>query len=671
MNFIKTVLRMIINKFSKIVKKNILITVMVIVAALLIGLRVYFYIQSPNVLFLADRSGAQWIKYDSEFQPEIKPVHRTKSEFKYIFDVNKKIDNAVITVQALKSAQVLFDGVNVFSANDEFDKWKQMHNVRLPFTVASGSHEIVIIVTSENSRPAVIAYSENLPLKTGRGWFASNDGKKWLMAVPASQIKQPAMSEKYPSSPDAIISILPYLTVVFVLVFFISLLSNGQEECKRERFDWTLKPSQIRWTFLFLWTLLAINNMFNLNYQVGNDVWGHIEYIDYIVTKGSIPKFFEGWETHQGPLYYILSAPLYALLIKWFDLPSVVKIMAVIPVLCGLFQIEIVYRTAKLVFAQRKDLQIIALIVGAFLPIHTYTCQYVGNEPLAAVFISLVIFLCLPLVMHDRIEQPNKYFILIGLFWGLALLSKLTAAPLALVLLIVSAFYTMSRGKPVRMMLKPIILIFGVATFISGWYLFQFYIQFGDSFVKNRFSQMMQWWQDPSYRTWSQILSFGQSLVHPVYSGVSSFWNMLYSTLWLDGYNSGLVDFIPWNYNFMIAGALLALLPSLFILTGFISIWLNKNNFYRTTVIFSIGTIAVYFAVLLDNFILNPIYSGTKAHYTLGLLPCYAILISAGAEPFLRNKIIRSFTLALFACWAFAAYVAYFVINFNASLPNI
>jgi hypothetical protein len=74
------------------------------------------------------------------------------------------------------------------------------------------------------------------------------------------------------------------------------------------------------------------------------------------------------------------------------------------------------------------------------------------------------------------------------------------------------------------------------------------------------------------------------------------------------------------------------------------------------------GTIALYFAVLLDNYILNPIYSGTKAHYTLGLLPCYAILVAAGAEPFLRNKIIRSFALALFACWAFAAYAAYFVV---------
>jgi hypothetical protein len=651
------------NRFPEILRKNVLIVVLIIAAiAVLGGLRIMFYVKSPNIIFLANRAGAQWIKYDSEFELETKQAGRTKCEFKYIFNTSEQVDNARINVQVLKSAQILFDGVKVFSSTDEFDKWKQVYNVKLPFTVESGPHEIIIIVTSENSYPAVIAYSDNLPLKTGRGWLASNDGKKWLMAVPASQIKLPAISKNYPSSTEALHAILPYLVMVFILVFFISLLTGGREKWKLKLFDWNLEPSHIRWTLLFLWTLLAVNNMFKLNFQVGSDVWGHIEYIDYIVTKGSLPRFFEGWQMHQAPLNYILSAPLYAFLIKWFDLPSIVKIMVIIPVTCGLLQIEIVYRTARLVFADRKDLQIIAIVTGSLLPIHTYLCQYVGNEPLAAFFISLVILLCLPLIMPGQKERQNGYFILIGLIWGLALLSKLTAAPLGLVLLIVLAFYTISMGKPLKLMLKPLIIIFGVSMLIAGWYCFQIYIYAGNIFVENKHSQILQWWQEPDYRTWSQILSFGQSLIHPVYSGVSSFWNMLYSTLWLDGFNSGLVDFIPWNYNFMIAGALLALLPSVFILTGCISIWLNKNNVYRTTVIFSMGTIALYFAVLLDNYILNPIYSGTKAHYTLGLLPCYAILVAAGAEPFLRNKIIRSFALALFACWAFAAYAAYFVV---------
>lgn len=656
-------LRMIINKFSKMTKKNILIAVMVIVAALLIGFRVYFYIKSPDVLFLADRAGAQWIKYDSEFELGVKPASQTKCEFKYIFNTSEKIDNAIISLQALKNAKVYFDGVNIFSSDDAFNKWKKIHNVRLPFTVASGSHEIIIIVTSENSHPAVIAYSDRLSLRTGRGWLASNDSKKWLMAVPVSQIKQPAISEKYPSSLQALYATLPFVVVVFSLVFCIFFFIGWQDNQGNKYYNWLRQPSNIRWTMLFLWAILAFNNMFNLNFQVGPDVWGHIEYIDYIAIKGSLPPFFEGWETHQGPLYYILSAPLYALLIKWFDLSSLVKIMAIIPVICGLFQIEIVYRAVKLVFAQRKDLQIIALIAGTFLPMHTYTCQYVGNEPLAGLFISLLILLCIPLLEHGQKERSTSYFILLGFVMGLALLSKLTAAPFALVMIIAVFCYTQRINKPLTYAIKPILITFCVAALIAGWYLFQLYMEAGNFLSdKSIHAQMMQWWQDPGYRTLSQILFFGRSLMYPVYSGVASFGDTLYSTLWLDGFNSGLSDFIPWNVNFMITGALLALVPSLFIVTGTIRVFSKDETIARKSVIFSVGVLMLYYAVLFDNYIVNPFYSGTKSHYTLGLLPCYAILIAAGAEPFLKNKIVRSVALAFFACWAFAAYAAYFVV---------
>ena len=200
----------------------------------------------------------------------------------------------------------------------------------------------------------------------------------------------------------------------------------------------------------------------------------------------------------------------------------------------------------------------------------------------------------------------------------------------------------------------------------AGWYYLRNYMMLGNPFpgVFDAL-QIMQWWQDPSYRTLSHLLSFGQAISWPVYAGVTSFWDMFYSTLWLDGLNSGLMDFIPWNVNFMNAGALLALLPSIFILTGFTSALLNKELKYRNAVIFSIGLIALFLAAMIDMYMACPVYSRTKASYTLGLLPCYAILIAAGAEPFTRNRIIRSVSMALFACWAFAAYIAYFVVGFT------
>jgi hypothetical protein len=354
------------------------------------------------------------------------------------------------------------------------------------------------------------------------------------------------------------------------------------------------------------------------------------------------------------------------LLVKWFDLPSVVKIMTVIPVICGLLQIEIVYRTARLVFAEKKDLQIIAVIAGSLLPIHTYACQYMGNEPLAGCFISLVILLCFYLIMPDAKERSSGYFIMMGILWGLALLSKMTAWLLAPVLIIVIIFHTQLVRKSLKFSLRPMIIVFCVSIIVSGWYYFRNYMELGTPFPGVfGHSQMLQWWQDPGYRTWSHVLSFGQSLCYPVYAGLTSFWDMFYSTLWLDGINSGLIDFIPWNKNFMIAGTLLALMPSVFILTSILSSWRDKDAAYRNAVMFSVGLIALFLAAMIDMYMVCPIYSRTKASYTLGLLPCYAVLVAAGADYFLRNKIIRSLAMSFFACWAFAAYAAYFVIAFQ------
>ena len=649
---------MTVNPFLENLKKPFGIVGLILVAFVLIlgGLRIMFYVQSPDVLLLSDRAGARWIRYDGGFVLEAKPSSQTRSEFKYIFNAAGKIENVVISLQALKKADVFFDGKKIYATDHPLEAWKQTHQIKLPFAVDAGMHEIIISVMSENSYPAVIAYSKTLPLRTGEGWLASADGRNWRPAVPAARIEQPASAQAFPSLLTALDAIWPYLAAIFIMTLAVCLWKKG------ESFGRQLQPSQIRWLMLTGWAVLSVNNLFHLNYQVGTDAWGHIEYIDYIVTKGRLPLAPEGWHMFQAPLNYIISVPLYALLIQWFDFPVVVKVLGVIPVLCGLLQIEIVYRSARLVFPERKDLQIITVIAGSLLPIHTYACQYVGNEPLAACLISCVILLCLCLITPAHKECGDRYFLLLGLVWGLALLSKMTALLLAPVLFLVIMFHTGSAGKSLKFSLRPLFIVFGVAILTAGWYYLRNYLKLGNPFAGVfELMEILQWWQDPSYRTLSHFLSFGQSLVYPVYAGVTSFWDMFYSTLWLDGLNSGMLDFIPWNANWMIAGALLALPVTVFMLTGMGAAVLNRKAGHRRAILFSAGMVVFFLAAMMDMYMVCPLYSRTKASYTLGLLPCWAMLIAAGMEPFLRHRIIRAVTVSLLACWAFAAYAAYFV----------
>ena len=647
------------------VKKPLLAAALVAAIILVSGvLRILFYVKSPDVIFLVNRAGAQWIKYDDEFELQAKPSGRIQCHFKYVFHTNETIREARISVQALKKAEVSFDGVKIYSANDQFSRWKQVHDIKIPLDIAPGGHEIVISATSENSYAAILAYSKELQVRTGTGWFASYDGKNWRAAVPVTTFTPPAVIMKFPTSFEALRAVWPYLSVVFIMVFCFSWTYGSGKKVFPKLLQWIVQPCHVRWGLLGLWAILSINNMFKLNYQTGSDVWGHIDYIDYIATKGTLPLAPEGWQMFQAPLNYLLSAPLYAVLSKWLDLPSVVKIMTIIPVLCGLLQIEIVYRTARLVFTQRKDLQIIAVIAGSLLPVHTYVCQYVGNEPLTACLVSVLILLSVELILPDRKEHGNGYFVVMGVVWGLALLSKMTALLLAPVVLLVLIFHVWSLQGKLKNPLRPVLIVFLVPVIVAGWYYLRNYLKLGNAFM-GLFDplQMMQWWQDPGYRIWPHLLSFGEALYRPFCAGLTSFWDMFYSTLWLDGINSGLIDFIPWNENFMIAGSLLALLPGVFILTGLVNLALNKKTEYRNAVILSAASILIFLMAMIDMYIACPVYSRTKAGYTLGLLPCYVILIAAGAEPFLRHRIIRSFALAFFACWAFAAYAAYFVVN--------
>src|SRR5205823_1505357 len=62
-----------------------------------------------------------------------------------------------------------------------------------------------------------------------------------------------------------------------------------------------------------------------------------------------------------------------------------------------------------------------------------------------------------------------------------------------------------------------------------------------------------------------------KSLVAPLFSGFSTFADGIYSTLWGDGLCGGVPSLVfrpPWNYELMVAGYFLAMVPAVVILVG-------------------------------------------------------------------------------------------------------
>lgn len=111
----------------------------------------------------------------------------------------------------------------------------------------------------------------------------------------------------------------------------------------------------------------------------------------------------------------------------------------------------------------------------------------------------------------------------------------------------------------------------------------------------------------------------------------------------------------------MLSGALLSLLPATGIILGFI-ISMRRPRTAHPGQIFSAYCIAVFFAALLYLYVTVPVYSTAKATYTVGLIPCYAIMCVTGFDYLTRTRYARAAVYALLICWAVSAYSSYVVV---------
>jgi len=51
---------------------------------------------------------------------------------------------------------------------------------------------------------------------------------------------------------------------------------------------------------------------------------------------------------------------------------NAITLLRIIPMICGILQIEICYRTIKCIYPQRKDYLILGAVIGGFFPMNIY-----------------------------------------------------------------------------------------------------------------------------------------------------------------------------------------------------------------------------------------------------------------------------------------------------------
>ena len=653
--------------------------------AILLGIAgVRKILDDPGIPLLIAERGADWIRARRPMELRSRPSQILTTLFRTGFEVKDVPRQAIFTHRAMKRTVVWLDNRIIFMSDDRIHEWKQAFQVDITEQLTPGRHELRIAVMNQDGHPALIAYCEALGIATSERWEATSDGKTWKPALsvksrqypidcdryfdlkPSLADKATPLPLKFPRADRAFLAKISVFLPIFIAVFILSFFSS-RKKCPAWLNPPLITAGGVRWIVLVAWICLAINNMGKIPLHVGMDGTEHLKYIEYVASTWRIPLATEGWQMFQPPLYYFLSALLYKAFIPIFSWENVLVLLRIVPLACGALQIELCRRALRYVFPGREDLQIVGILVGGLLPMNLYISQVIGNEPLAGCLSGMVVVL---VIRHLKSPSPHPFSALIGLFLGLAMLTKVTAVLLMPpVLLAVAygghAYYSSERKGPGPAFMR-ISIVLGVAFLVSGWYYIRNYLEMGRFFIGGwDASRNIVWWQDPGYRILSQFYTFGEAIFYPVYSAVAGIWDSLYSTFWMDGFLSGvcIYDFRPpWNYGFMLAGTWLSLLPAAAIGIGVVASIKNPLRKERKILFFCTFCAGIYLSAILYLFLTVPIYSTGKATYALGLVPCFGVLCAQGFNIFTPKPLLKAMAYGIVACWALAAYSAYFVL---------
>ncbi len=384
-----------------------------------------------DIAFLFSEQGAEWIRFREPTILKARGDQSLVTFFRINFESIGPLNDAVLHFRAMKVAEIRIDGQIIYRADQSIThEWKKRRQIDLPSVLMPGVHELYFEVRNHNGHPALLAYCEPLNLYTGEQWESSTDGKSWQKALPVNDTPPLPLSRSFQRADKAVISNLHLYVPIFMLAFLCTLLfSNPGSPAWMAKYRPT--ASMVRWVLLSSWVIMAVNNIGKIPPDIGMDIKWHVQYVTYVFEKMRIPLATEGWQMFQPPLFYVLSAVVYKVFMTVFSSEYSEYALRIIPLFCGIAQVELCYRTLRYAYPTRNDLQIVGTAVGGLLPMNLYMSQFAGNEPLAAFFTAVVILFVFRMLSSPSAPSGRDLF-LTGLFLGLAALTKMSAMLLAL-----------------------------------------------------------------------------------------------------------------------------------------------------------------------------------------------------------------------------------------------
>jgi tetratricopeptide (TPR) repeat protein len=613
----------------------------------------------PAINFLSRDRRAEWIVFPAAVDAHAHWFASLDATFRREFTLPDRPVTAHLSIRAMRRAEVKINGATIsFPMNRN---WKKIESADVAEQLHAGANVIEARVFNHNGPPALwlTLNTEQLSLRSDESWEASLVGASWRHAALAAMVRSPRLGNSIAGGEgtiDAAKRIWQSWIVLFAIASAVTLIWNFSFNNSRAR--WLEKTLVL--VIAGLWLLLFWNNTRLLPFHAGFDWKEHLKYINYIQERRALPLPNEGWEMYHPPLYYLIAAASLSVCKLSISDSTSVLVLRLFGAFMGIAQFVLVFLSLRLLFPAR--VAVIGLLLAAFLPMHLYLAHYVTNEMLAATLGTATLYLCLRLLKSDT--PRTSQFAWLGLALGAAMLAKATDVLLLPVVFVALGGKLLYARTSIAISLRNLGLSLAICFAVCGWHYMRIWLRFGTPLlgpwdVISGFT----WWQDAGYRTAADYLRFGRSLAHPLFSGFAGFADGIYSTLWGDGLCGGASSLtLAWNEQPMVAGYLLALIPTALVLTGVAVAIIRFVRKPSSELFLLLGFCALLALGMIFMTLKVPNYEEAKAFFGLAALTPLCFFGTLGWETLTdRNRRVRFVLGTLILVWAMNSFATYWI----------
>ena len=296
-----------------------------------------------------------------------------------------------------------------------------------------------------------------------------------------------------------------------------------------------------------VYALLSLGLIFSVPIGNAPDESAHLEYVKFIADNNALPVFeprgapFPGYEFHQPPLFYIVSA------VFWKISPPEIAPYAcrIVSMLCGAACLWFIWNAIVCLFPKRCELAIVATGFAALWPLHVAVGSFAGNDSIADLVCTAMFWKMAQMSAKTSAQTTTsstrcvtritpRDAVVIGVLIGLGILSKNTTVVIGAVALVTLWLLARRNGENEDATHGGKMLLIGLAVslLVGGAWLWRNTMLYGDAFAFRIFDEAFSKSspRPSSFFTPEAAQAFRQQITLPIYG--RALFLITFSTCW-------------------------------------------------------------------------------------------------------------------------------------------